>query len=153
MNKEDELFIAKKTAERAGYKVTMPGAAPAGDGAPAPAGKPAPRHMSRAEYDARKNGQAVPSFADRLERLAQAARTAEEAGYTVRKMTAADRAALQQAAQQAAPAPAPAAEPPKPAEPAPAPAPEATPAAPPAEDKPKTPAWLANASRFMGKED
>lgn len=86
MNKEDELFIAKKTAERAGYKVTMPGAAPAGDGAPAPA-------------------------------------------------------------------PAPAAEPPKPAEPAPAPAPEATPAAPPAEDKPKTPAWLANASRFMGKDD
>ena len=148
MNKEDELFIAKKTAERAGYKVTMPGAAPAGDGAPAPAGKPAPRHMSRAEYDARKNGQAVPSFADRLERLALAARTAEEAGYTVRKMTAADRAAQQQAA-----APAPAAEPPKPAEATPAPAPEATPAAPPAEDKPKTPAWLANASRFMGKED
>ena len=103
MNKEDELFIAKKTAERAGYKVTMPG--------------PAPRHMSRAEYDARKNGQPVPSFADRLERLALAARTAEEAGYTVRKMTAADRAA------------------------------------PPVEEKPKTPAWLANASHFMGKED
>jgi len=153
MNKEDELFIAKKTAERAGYKVTMPGAAPAGEGTPAPAGKPAPRHMSRAEYDARKNGQPVPSFADRLERLALAARTAEEAGYTVRKMTAADRAAQQQAAQQATPAPAPAAEPPKPAEPAPAPAPEATPAAPPAEEKPKTPAWLANASRFMGKDD
>lgn len=104
MNKEDELFIAKKTAERAGYKVTMP----------------APRHMSSAEYDARKNGQPVPSFADRLERLALAARTAEEAGYTIRKMTAADRAA---------------------------------PAAPPAEEKPKTPAWLANASHFMGKED
>lgn len=105
MNKEDELFIAKKTAERAGYKVTTPVAAPA------------PRYMPRAEYNVRRNGQSVPSFADRLERIALAARTAEEAGYTVRKMTAADHAA------------------------------------PPAEEKPKTPAWLANATHFMGKED
>ena len=110
MNREDELFIAKKTAERAGYKVTMPNAAEQPAEPPAPAAAPAKpgiRHMSRAEYEARKNGQQVPSFADRLDRLAQAARTAEEAGYRIRKMTPADRAA-QQAAAPAAPAAAPA---------------------------------------------
>lgn len=59
MNREDELFIAKKTAERAGYKVTMP-----------------------------KSARPVPHAASsQLSRLAQAARTAEEAGYSVRKMT------------------------------------------------------------------
>lgn len=64
MNKEDELFLAKKTAEEAGYTVIMPGQRQGG----APA---APRR--------------APSIADQLEQLAQAARTAEAAGYRIRK--------------------------------------------------------------------
>lgn len=152
MNREDELFIAKKTAERAGYKVTMPNAAeqPAETPAAAAPAKPGIRHMSRAEYEARKNGQQVPSFADRLDRLAQAARTAEEAGYRIRKMTPADRAA-QQAAAPAAPAPAAAPATPPAEKPAETPAPAAEPPKP--EEK-KFPSFMQNATRFMPpKED
>lgn len=81
MNKEDELFLAKKTAEEAGYTVIMPGQRQGG----APAAPAAPRR--------------APSIADQLEQLAQAARTAEAAGYRIRK-------APRQVPQGAAPAPA-----------------------------------------------
>ena len=64
MNKEDELFLAKKTAEEAGYTVIMPGQRQGGAPATqAPAAPAAPRR--------------APSIADQLEQLAQAARTAE----------------------------------------------------------------------------
>lgn len=92
MNREDELFLAKKTAEEAGYTVIMPGERQGG----APA---APRR--------------APSIADQLEQLAQAARTAEAAGYRIRK---APRQVPQGAAPAAPAAPAPAA-PAKPATP------------------------------------
>ena len=72
MNKEDELFLAKKTAEEAGYTVIMPNERKGGAQAPqAPAAPAAPRR--------------APSIADQLEQLAQAARTAEAAGYRIRK--------------------------------------------------------------------
>lgn len=90
MNREDELFLAKKTAEEAGYTVIMPGERQGG----APA---APRR--------------APSIADQLEQLAQAARTAEAAGYRIRK-------APRQVPQGAAPAPAAAPATPAPAAPA-----------------------------------
>lgn len=62
MNQDDELFIAKKTAERAGYTVTMP----------------------RQERENRFNSQPPRR---RISPLLQAKRTAEEAGYNVRRMT------------------------------------------------------------------
>lgn len=76
MNLEDELFIAKKTAERAGYKVIMPSQRSQIDD-------------NRARIDAAKARlgarPAAPTVADNLEKLAVAARTAERAGYTIRK--------------------------------------------------------------------
>lgn len=62
MNQDDELFIAKKTAERAGYTVVMP----------------------KWERENRYNSQPPRC---RVSPLLQAKRTAEEAGYNVRKMT------------------------------------------------------------------
>lgn len=85
MNREDELFIAKKTAERAGYRVTMPD----DKKGQVKTDRVARRaHLDRDMYSA-------PSFADQLERLAQAARTAEEAGYRVRAMSQSERNAYQ----------------------------------------------------------
>lgn len=157
MNREDELFIAKKTAEKAGYKVTLPGAAPAAPAEPAPAGDgaaPAPttqvprfRTMSRTDYAARQGQQQAgsqrPSMADRLATLAAAAKTAEAHGYHIRKATPEEIAARQ------------AAQTPAPAEPAPAPAPaapaEPTPAAPAAPEK-KTNPYLSAAARFMRQD-
>lgn len=150
---DDKIFAAKKRAERAGYKVIMPGEA--GNTAPAatqtapaaPTGKPT-HTMSRQAYAQRAGGPANRlSMADRLSQLAQAAKTAEEAGYRVRKATPEERAALK--AQQTAPAAAPAQEP----------APAATPAAPPAEPpKPAEPEkkpnpYFAAAARFCKQED
>ena len=85
---DDKIFAAKKRAERAGYKVIMPGEA----------GNTAPRHtMSRQAFAQRAGGPANRlSTAGQLSQLAQAARTAENAGYKVRKAT--------QAAQQTSPA-------------------------------------------------
>lgn len=161
MNREDELFIAKKTAEKAGYKVTLPGAAPvapaepaqpAGDGAaPAPTTQvPRFRTMSRTDYAARQGQQQAgsqrPSMADRLATLAAAAKTAEAHGYHIRKATPEEIAARQ------------AAQTPAPAEPAPAPAPaapaEPTPAAPatPAAPEKKTNPYLSAAARFMRQD-
>lgn len=159
MNREDELFIAKKTAEKAGYKVTLPGAAPAapvepaqpaGDGAaPAPTSQvPKFRTMSRADYAARQGQQQAgsqrPSMADRLATLAAAAKTAEAHGYHIRKATPEEIAARQ------------AAQTPAPAEPAPAPAAPAatTPAAPaaPAAPEKKTNPYLSAAARFMRQD-
>lgn len=155
---DDKIFAAKKRAERAGYKVIMPGEG--GNTAPAqapatqtaPTGKPT-HTMSRQAYAQRVGGPANRlSMADRLSQLAQAAKTAEEAGYRVRKATPEERAALK--AQQTAPA-APAQEP----APAATPAPETTPAAPPAEPpKPAEPEkkpnpYFAAAARFCKQED
>lgn len=67
MNQDDELFIAKKTAERAGYTVTMP----------------------RRERENRFNSQPPRC---RISPLMQAKRTAEEAGFCVRPMTPIERA-------------------------------------------------------------
>jgi hypothetical protein len=152
---DDKIFAAKKRAERAGYKVIMPGEG----GATTPAQEPTaqtgkPTHtMSRQAYAQRVGGPANRlSMADRLSQLAQAAKTAEEAGYRVRKATPEERAALK--AQQTAPA-APAQEP----APAATPAPETTPAAPPAEPpKPAEPEkkpnpYFAAAARFCKQED
>lgn len=85
MNREDELFIAKKTAERAGYTVTMP------------TDKKERIKTDRVVQRARMyhNTCSAPSFADHLERLAQSARTAEEAGYRVRAMSQSERNAYQ----------------------------------------------------------
>lgn len=85
MNREDQLFIAKKTAERAGYKVTMP------DENKAPE-RPRFNRMSREEYNNRINRTSQKpsnpdSVAAQLSQLALAAKTAEEAGYTIRKAT------------------------------------------------------------------
>ena len=161
MNREDELFIAKKTAEKAGYKVTLPGAAPAAPAEPAqPAGDgaaPAPttqvprfRTMSRTDYAARQGQQQAgsqrPSMADRLATLAAAAKTAEAHGYHIRKATP-EEIAARQAAQNPAPAePAPAPAPAAPAEPTPA-----APAAPAAPEK-KTNPYLSAAARFMRQD-
>lgn len=149
---DDKIFAAKKRAERAGYKVIMPGEAgnttqPAAPTAPAaPTGKPT-HTMSRQAYSQRVGGPANRlSMADRLSQLAQAAKTAEEAGYRVRKATPEERAALK--AQQTAPA-----------APAQEPAPAATPATPPAEPpKPAEPEkkpnpYFAAAARFCKQED
>lgn len=70
MNSDEEIFIAKKTAERAGYKVS------------------APSQLDIAKKTAERAGYTVAkqkSVADKFDLLAQAARTAERAGYTVRK--------------------------------------------------------------------
>ena len=77
---DDKIFAAKKRAERAGYKVIMPGEA----------GNTAPRHtMSRQAFAQRAGGPANRlSTAGQLSQLAQAAKTAENAGYKVRKATA-----------------------------------------------------------------
>jgi len=157
---DDKIFAAKKRAERAGYKVIMPGEAGNTATAQAPETQPAtqtapagkPTHtMSRQAYAQRVGGPANRlSMADRLSQLAQAAKTAEEAGYRVRKATPEERAAMK--AQQTAPA-APA------QDPAPAPAPAATPAATPAEPpKPAEPEkkpnpYFAAAARFCKQED
>lgn len=155
---DDKIFAAKKRAERAGYKVIMPGEA--GNTAPAqepatqtaPTGKPT-HTMSRQAYAQRVGGPANRlSMADRLSQLAQAAKTAEEAGYRVRKATPEERAALkaQQTAPAANPAPAPA------ADPAPAPAATPAPAAPaatPAEPEKKPNPYFAAAARFCKQED
>jgi hypothetical protein len=90
MNREDQLFIAKKTAERAGYKVTMPDERRAPD-------RSRFNRMSREEYNNRINRApqrpANPdSVAGQLSQLALAARTAEEAGYKVRKATPVEQA-------------------------------------------------------------
>ena len=92
MNREDELFIAKKTAERAGYKVTMP------DERRAPE-RPRFNRMSRDEYNNRINRAPQRTFdpnstAGRLSTLAVAAKTAEDAGYTVRKATPLEQAKM-----------------------------------------------------------
>lgn len=78
---DDKIFAAKKRAERAGYKVIMPGEA----GNTAPAARQ--RHtMSRQAYAQRVGGPANRlSMAGQLSQLAQAAKTAEDAGYKVRK--------------------------------------------------------------------
>ena len=83
---DDKIFAAKKRAERAGYKVIMPGEA----------GNTAPRHtMSRQAYAQRVGGPANRlSMAGQLSQLAQAAKTAEDAGYKVRKATPEERVAL-----------------------------------------------------------
>jgi hypothetical protein len=162
---DDKIFAAKKRAERAGYKVIMPGeggnTTPAQEPATQTAQTGKPTHtMSRQAYAQRVGGPANRlSMADRLSQLAQAAKTAEEAGYRVRKATPEERAALkaQQTAPAANPAPATAANP----APAPAatPAPETTPAAPPAEPpKPAEPEkkpnpYFAAAARFCKQED
>lgn len=159
---DDKIFAAKKRAERAGYKVIMPGeggnTAPAQEPATqtAPTGKPT-HTMSRQAYAQRVGGPANRlSMADRLSQLAQAAKTAEEAGYRVRKATPEERAALK--AQQTAPA-APTATPAQEPAPAATPAPETTPAAPPAEPpKPAEPEkkpnpYFAAAARFCKQED
>lgn len=79
---DDKIFAAKKRAERAGYKVIMPGEA----------GNTAPRHtMSRQAFAQPANRL---STAGQLSQLAQAARTAEDAGYKVRKATPEERVAL-----------------------------------------------------------
>ena len=86
---DDKIFAAKKRAERAGYKVIMPGEA----------GNTAPRHtMSRQAYAQRAGGPANRlSMSGQLSQLAQAAKTAEDAGYKVRKATPAAPAAPQTA--------------------------------------------------------
>ena len=83
---DDKIFAAKKRAERAGYKVIMPGEA----------GNTAPRHtMSRQAFAQRAGGPANRlSTAGQLSQLAQAAKTAEDAGYKVRKATPEERVAL-----------------------------------------------------------
>ena len=87
---DDKIFAAKKRAERAGYKVIMPGEA----GNTAPAARP--RYtMSRQAYAQRTGGPANRlSMAGQLSQLAQAAKTAEDAGYKVRKATPEERVAL-----------------------------------------------------------
>lgn len=140
---DDKIFAAKKRAERAGYKVIMPGeggtTTPAQEPT-APTGKPT-HTMSRQAYAQRVGGPANRlSMADRLSQLAQAAKTAEEAGYRVRKATPEERAALK--AQQTAPA-----------APAATPAPQTTPAAPPAEPEKKPNPYFAAAARFCKQED
>ena len=159
---DDKIFAAKKRAERAGYKVIMPGEAGNTTQTQEPATQTAstgkPTHtMSRQAYAQRVGGPANRlSMADRLSQLAQAAKTAEEAGYRVRKATPEERAALK--AQQTAPA-APAATPAQAPAPAATPAPETTPAAPPAEPpKPAEPEkkpnpYFAAAARFCKQED
>lgn len=123
MNSEEELMIAKRTAERAGYKVEMPKASTRG----AIADNAARIAAAKARLGYGTAPQAAParSVADDLDRLALAARTAEKAGYTVRKIDAAP-----------APAPAP--------EPAPAPQNEPT--------KKEYSPWLAGAAKFMSRE-
>lgn len=148
---DDKIFAAKKRAERAGYKVIMP--SEAGNTAPAqepvtPTGKPT-HTMSRQAYAQRVGGPANRlSMANRLSQLAQAAKTAEEAGYRVRKASPEERVAMQ--AQQTAPA-APAQEP----VPAATPAPETTPAEPPKPTEPekKPNPYYAAAARFCKQED
>ena len=83
---DDKIFAAKKRAERAGYKVIMPGEA----------GNTAPRRtMSRQAFAQRAGGPANRlSMAGQLSQLAQAAKTAEDAGYKVRKATPEERVAL-----------------------------------------------------------
>lgn len=163
---DDKIFAAKKRAERAGYKVIMPGedgnTAPAQEPTTQPATQTAPtgkptHTMSRQAYAQRVGGPANRlSMADRLSQLAQAAKTAEEAGYRVRKATPEERAAMK--AQQTAPV-APAQDPAPAPAPAATPAPEATPAATPAEPpKPAEPEkkpnpYFAAAARFCKQED
>ena len=151
---DDKIFAAKKRAERAGYKVIMPGeggtATPAQEPT-APTGKPT-HTMSRQAYAQRAGGPANRlSMADRLSQLAQAAKTAEEAGYRVRKATPEERAAVK--AQQTAPAATPAATPAQEPAPAATPAPQTTPAAPPAEPEKKPNPYFAAAARFCKQED
>lgn len=124
MNSEEELMIAKRTAERAGYKVEMP--KPSARGAIADNAARIAAAKARLGYGAAPQAAPARSVADDLDRLALAARTAEKAGYTVRKIDAAP----------AAPAPAP--------EPAPAPQSEPT--------KKEYSPWLAGAAKFMSRE-
>lgn len=142
MDREDELFIAKKTAERAGYKVEMPKAAPSRSNAIAD-------NAARIAALKQRMGVAEPrpaveprSTAADLEKLAMAARTAEKAGFAVRKMTDVEQA--MQVAQDAGLSVRKIAtvEPTKPVE------------TKPAEEK-KTPFdhYFAGASRFLGRED
>lgn len=123
MNSEEELMIAKRTAERAGYKVEMP--KPSARGAIADNAARIAATKARLGYGAAPQAAPARSVADDLDRLALAARTAEKAGYTVRKIDA-------------APAPEPA--------PAPAPAPQGEPA------KKEYSPWLAGAAKFMSRE-
>lgn len=136
MNREDQLFIAKKTAERAGYKVTMP------DENKAPE-RPRFNRMSREEYNNRINRASQrpanpDSVAGQLSQLALAAKTAEEAGYTIRKATPVEQA--KQVAQDAGytvvkkDEQTPPAQPPK------------------AEEQPKNP-YLTAAAKFLQRED
>lgn len=136
MDREDELFIAKKTAERAGYKVEMPKAAPSRSSTIAD-------NAARIAALKQRMGAAEPrSTAADLEKLAMAARTAEKAGFAVRKMTDVEQA--MQVAQDAGMTvrKIATAEPTKPVE------------TKPAEEK-KTPfdSYFAGASRFLGRED
>ncbi len=121
MNGEEELMIAKRTAERAGYKVEMP--RPSARGAIADNAARIAAAKARLGYGDAPQAAPARSVADDLDRLALAARTAEKAGYTVRKIDA-------------APAPAP--------EPAPAPQSEPT--------KKEYSPWLAGAAKFMSRE-
>ena len=149
---DDKIFAAKKRAERAGYKVIMPGEA----------GNMAPRHtMSRQAYAQRDGGPANRlSMAGQLSQLAQAAKTAEDAGYKVRKATPEERVALK--AQQPTPMAdqlSKLAQAAKTAENAGYKVRKATPAAPatsqtsPAEPEKKPNTYLAAAARFCKQED
>lgn len=144
---DDKIFAAKKRAERAGYRVIMPGeagnqtqTAPTSTEPGTQAGRPT-HTLSRQAYAQRLGGPANRlSMADRLSQLAQAAKTAEDAGYRVRKATPEERAAMK--TQQTAPA-----------APAQDPAPAATQATPPAEPEKKPNPYFAAAARFCKQED
>ena len=131
MNREDELFIAKKTAERAGYKVTMPDERRDAD-------RSRFNRMSREEYNNRMNRAPQRTFdpnstAGQLSQLALAAKTAEDAGYTVRKATPLEQAKMvaQDAGYRVV---------------------KKDDAEPPQNDKPKNP-YLTAAAKFLQRED
>lgn len=94
MDLEDRLFIAKKTAERAGYKVEMP----KDTKAPAAPARTSTIADNAARIAAVKQRMGLTKPAEQpavqprttaadLEKLAMAARTAERAGFSVRKMS------------------------------------------------------------------
>lgn len=88
MNREDELFIAKKTAERAGYKVSRPVnvLAAAKNTAERAGYRVVPNVAPQPRIVTSKPVAPAKSFATKeIDRIAAAAHTAERAGYKVFK--------------------------------------------------------------------
>lgn len=80
MNRDDELFIAKKTAERAGYTVTLPRRERR-----QPLGQVSP--LIQAKRTAEEAGFRVRPMTP----IERAKKTAEDAGYSVRRTTPEER--------------------------------------------------------------